>query len=267
MKNVLLPLLACAFLNACSLTHSVSNKPEVNQPSQKYYQGHKQDLHIYLLIGQSNMAGRAPLTAEQYNAIENTFLFDLNGQWQLATNPLNRYSTIRKNIDMQKLGVGDSFADTMNNNDLYQGHKTKIGLVVNAKGGSSIAEWQLDKHFFKEAIKRLKQAQQTGVIKGILWHQGESDFKDPDYLNKLVKLVNDLRNELRLAQLPFVAGQINNVPLINQQIAKLPTKLERTAFVSSKGLTAMDRWHFDNQSMKKLGEGYAKAMLKLQQMD
>lgn len=89
------------------------------------------------------------------------------------------------------------------------------------------------------------------MLKGILWHQGEADFKDPDYLNKLVKLVIG----------------INNGSLINQQIAKLPTKLGGTAFVSSKRLTAMDRWHFDNQSMQKLGEGYAKAMLKLQKMD
>jgi hypothetical protein len=264
MKNVFLPLLACTFLSACSISSRTANNQEINQSSQKYYQGHKQGLHVYILIGQSNMAGRAPLTAEQYNAIDNTFLFDLNGQWQLATNPLNRYSSIRKNIGMQKLGVGYSFANTMNNSDFYQAQKAKIGLVVNAKGGSSIKEWQPDKHFFKEAVKRIKQAQQTGVLKGILWHQGESDFEDADYLNKLTKLVKDLRDELNLADLPFVSGQINNSPLINQQIAELPNQLDSTAYVSSAGLTAMDRWHFDNDSMQKLGKGYAEAMLKLQ---
>ena len=60
-----------------------------------------------------------------------------------------------------------------------------------------------------------------------------------------------------------VAGQVNDLELINDQIARLPAVVPATAFVSSDGLKAMDRWHFDARSMKLLGRRYAEAMLKL----
>jgi len=54
-----------------------------------------------------------------------------------------------------------------------------------------------------------------------------------------------------------------DVDLINKQIAQLPETVDATGFVSSEGLKTMDRWHFDAESVKKLGEGYAEEMLKL----
>ncbi|MCF2949483.1 sialate O-acetylesterase [Paraglaciecola aquimarina] len=264
MKNVLLLLLVCTFLNACTSSTSVSNDHKINQTSQNHYQGTEQDLHIYLLIGQSNMAGRAPILAEQYNVIENTLLFDSEGEWQLATNPLNRYSSIRKDMSMQKLGIGYAFAITMSQNLFKTSHKTQLGLVVNAKGGTSITKWQPGHKFYEEAIKRAKLAQQTGTLKGILWHQGETDFEDKDYLPKLIDLVNNLRRDLAQPNLPFVAGQIYKTPSINEQIAQLPKKVPFTEVVMAENLSAMDRWHFDNPSINKLGSGYAQAMLKLQ---
>ena len=62
---------------------------------------------------------------------------------------------------------------------------------------------------------------------------------------------------------PFVAGQINDVELINEQIKKLPVAVPYTGFASSEGLHAMDRWHFDTESMKLLGKRYAEEMLKI----
>ncbi|WP_158972176.1 sialate O-acetylesterase [Paraglaciecola sp. L3A3] len=264
MKKNIMTLLVCMILCSCIIRPNVTERSDSVAIKQGLYMGNQQDLHVYLLIGQSNMAGRAPLLAEQYNVLENTLLLDAKGQWQLATNPLNRYSSIRKNLVMQKLGVGYSFANTLLQDLSKRQPQVKIGLVVNAKGGSSISEWQPDKHFYQQALQRVRQAQQTGTLKGILWHQGETDFEDTDYLNKLVSLVNNLRADLNLPELPFVAGQINQTELINQQIAQLPKQLKFTDFVSAKNLTAMDRWHFDNDSMLLLGEGYAKKMMKIQ---
>lgn len=81
---------------------------------------------------------------------------------------------------------------------------------------------------------------------------------------KLKVLIADLRQDFGNEKLPFVAGQVSKVELINRQVAALPAEVPQTAFASSRGLTCMDRWHFDPKSMKLLGERYADAILQLQ---
>ncbi|MGJ8679031.1 sialate O-acetylesterase [Paraglaciecola sp.] len=264
MKSILFTFAMFAFLSACSLNNTTHRQSQKLPANKSHYSGERQDLHVYLLIGQSNMAGRAPITAKQFNVIENTLLLDQEGQWQLATNPLNRFSTIRKNLSMQKLGIGYSFANVMTNELSKVDEKIKLGLVVNAKGGTSITKWKPGQKFYDDAIRRANLAKQNGTLKGILWHQGETDFEDKDYLSKLVKLVKNLRRDLAQPNLPFVAGQINKTPLINEQITQLPKEVPFTEVVILENLKAMDRWHFDNDSIQKLGEGYAKAILILQ---
>lgn len=217
-------------------------------------------LHIYLLIGQSNMSGRAPIEMEDQAPLEDCYLLNGQDQWELAKHPYNAHSTIRKALNVQKLNPGYTFAKTM----LAKNPDTPIGLVVNAKGGSKIEEWKKGARFYNEILRRAKVAQAGGEIKGILWHQGESNAGKPEiYLDQLKELVGDLRNDLGMAELPFVAGQINGKEPINDQLAKLPEVVPHTACVSSEGLTAMDRWHFDNKSMKLLGERYAEKMIEL----
>ncbi len=227
----------------------------------------KKKFHVYLLIGQSNMAGRAPFTEEESAVIPGCFLLNAEDKWEPARNPLNRYSTIRKDLDLQKMGPGYTFAKTM----LTEQAGITLGLVVNARGGTRIEQWTRGTEFYNEAIRRVKIAQAEGTLKGILWHQGESNSKYYDrYLSQLKSLVEDLRNDLEMPDLPFVAGQVfynadtkPNTRKINEQIAKLPDTLRLTGYVSSDGLTAMDGAHFDSKSIKLLGERYARQMLKL----
>ena len=229
--------------------------------NQNSYTGPQEKLHVYLLIGQSNMAGRAPFSAEQSGAIDGCYLFNGDDQWEPAKNPFNRYSTIRKALSMQKMNPGYGFVQTM--------RKTKkdiaIGLVVNAKGGTRIEQWAKGTQFYQEAVRRAKEAQKTGTLKGILWHQGEGNGGNPDgYLQKLETLITDLRTDLGIENLPFVAGQVHELPPINNQIAQLPETIPYTGFASSEGLKVMDRWHFDTPSMQKLGQRYAEEMLKIE---
>jgi hypothetical protein len=219
------------------------------------------DLHIYLLIGQSNMAGRAPIDEAAAEEITGCLLLNTENQWEPAQNPLNRYSTIRKGLGMQKLNPGYSFAKVM----AKENPKATIGLVVNAKGGSKIEEWAEETHFFKDIIKRAKAAQKTGTLKGILWHQGESNSGHPElYLAQLKTLVENLRRDLGVDELPFVAGQIKEGEKINVEITKIAQTLPKTGVASSTELKTIDRWHFDSASMITLGERYAAEMLKLQ---
>ncbi|MDH5398458.1 MAG: sialate O-acetylesterase [Cyclobacteriaceae bacterium] len=224
-----------------------------------------QNKKIVLLIGQSNMAGRAHLLAVDSTTVEGVELLNSEGQWMPARNPLNQYSSIRKDIGMQRLGPGWSFAKHLSKKKDFN----TLGLVVNAKGGSAINEWMPGTEFYSEAVRRTKQAiEQGGELVGIAWHQGESDVKDMShYLADLEVLINSLRKEFNNQTLPFVAGQIiGNNPgraAFNGLILSLPEKVPHTAVVASKGLKVFDGVHFDNKSQKKLGKRYAKAFLKL----
>lgn len=228
-----------------------------NEPITEPY---RKEVHIYLCLGQSNMAGRAPIPDSAKGDIANVFLLNQNDKWETAKNPLNRYSTIRKGLGMQRLGPSYSFAKAMAESK----DEVSIGLVVNAKGGSSIESWAKGSKFYKEAVRRAKEAIKAGSLMGVIWHQGESNAKNSDgYLEKLSELIANLREDLNSPKLPFVAGQVNNLPPINEAIAKLPSIVSQSSYVSSEGLKAYDRWHFDTESSIKLGNRYAAEMKKL----
>ena len=220
----------------------------------------KKDFHVYLLIGQSNMAGRAPLPEKDTDTVQRGYLLNSDDMWEPARNPLNRYSSIESDIALQKLGPGYTFLKTMLNDNI----NIEIGLVVNARGGVSIQKWVKGSHFFNEAVRRARIAKRKGVLKGIVWHQGETDELDGQYLDKLKQFVIDLRRELDHPDLPFIAGEIRNVELINKQIMQLPHHLSCTGAVSSEGLSCIDYWHFDTESVKLLGKRYALEMKQLQ---
>jgi len=221
---------------------------------------------IYLLIGQSNMAGRGKLESQNEVVQENILMLDKANYWVSAKDPLH--------FDKPEAGVGPgiSFAQTM----LVGQKKTKIGLIPCAWGGSPIKVWKtgaeyLKHHPYDEVIERVKIAMQSGgVLKGILWHQGESDNNAESskiYLQELKELVTNLRRDLNAPDLPFVAGEIgrfNNQNYINKIIATLPIEVKNTAVVSSEGLTDKgDHLHFDTPSARELGKRYAVEMKKL----
>jgi len=220
-------------------------------------------LDIYLLIGQSNMAGRAPIEDEDALEDADILLLNADDQWEQASHPLNQYSTIRKSLSMQRLNIGTSFARSIREAD----PATTIGLVVNAKGGTAIELWGKDTTFYDEAVRRTKAAQAAGgTLRGILWHQGESNSESPDYLDKLEQLIDDLREDLDSPDLPFVAGQVSMAKgdrLVNTLLLQLPERVESTGCVSSEGMIVFDGAHFDPPSTRELGRRYAATMREL----
>jgi len=227
------------------------------------------NFHLYLFIGQSNMAGRGVVDAESKQQNPQILMLDSNNRWVPATDPVH--------FDRPALiGVGPaiSFAKEILGND----KKVKIGLIPCAVGGSPISVWEPGAfyapnfHPYDDAMKRVQLAMQQGVLKGILWHQGESDNDSVHasvYLEKLEALINHLRTELHQPTLPFVAGEIGyfiKADFINKVINQLPPQVQNTAVVSAKGLTDKgDHLHFDTPSARELGRRYADAMKKLNQ--
>lgn len=226
------------------------------------------NFHLYLLVGQSNMAGRGALDAESKKTNPQIVMLDSNNRWVLATDPVH--------FDKPELiGVGPAIGfakEILGNNK-----NIKIGLIPCAVGGSPISVWEPGAfyapgfHPYDDAMKRVKLAMQKGVVKGILWHQGESDNDSvhaPLYLEKLKTLIARFRAELHQPVLPFVAGEIGyftNGDFINQVIDQLPEQVSHAAVVSAKGLTDKgDHLHFDTPSARELGKRYAEAMKELQ---
>jgi hypothetical protein len=229
------------------------------------------NFHLYLLIGQSNMAGRGVVDAESKQQDPQILMLDSNNRWLPATDPVH--------FDKPEIaGVGPalSFAKEMLGSD----KNIKIGLIPCAVGGSPIRVWEPvafytpNFHPYDDAMKRVRLAMQQGVLKGILWHQGESDNDSvhaPSYLEKLKTLVNRLRSELHQPNLPFIAREIGYFikdDFINSFINQLPQQMPNTGVVSAKGLTDKgDHLHFDTPSARELGKRYARAMKKLQKPD
>ena len=227
------------------------------------------NLEIYLLMGQSNMAGRGKIT-DDYASVSNPKVVMLNkaNEWVTATHPVH--------FDKPVAGVGPGLAFGLAMANGTPGKK--IGLIPCAVGGTSINKWQpgaFDKatntHPWDDAEKRIKEGMKSGVIKGVIWHQGEGD-SNPDsakvYMERLVTLIERVRKEVNNDKLPFVAGELGrykpNYQLINDVIAHLPEKVPYTAVVSSNALIHNgDVTHFDSQSADELGKRYAKAMLLL----
>lgn len=217
----------------------------------------KPDL-VFLLIGQSNMAGRAELEEGDEQPIANVLLLDDKGKWIPATNPLNRFATDRKVLTMQRISPGAGFAHAM---AASLPGKT-IGLIANARGGTKIEQWGSGQPLYVHTIDRLAKVENLKVD-GVLWHQGEGNRSDTKYLGKLTDLVARLRADLKNPKLPFVAGEIYGKAIVNDQMAEFPSTVPRTGLARADGLTVFDKVHFDRKSQITLGERYAAEMLKL----
>ena len=223
-------------------------------------------MDLYLCIGQSNMAGRAPIELQDQDSLSNVFLFtgNIEKPWEHAANPFNKYSTIRKGIGMQRLGPSYGFAKEMAKTKPGK----KIGLIVNAKGGTSIEEWKPGDLFYNEAVKQAKEAMKYGTLKGVIWHQGESNSgKYKEYMSKIIALIKALRTDLKAPNLPFVAGQLSlDKPQRNHfniMILELPNEVKNTGVVTSENTSTIDKTHFDSASQRLLGARYAMEMQKL----
>jgi Carbohydrate esterase, sialic acid-specific acetylesterase len=233
----------------------------------------KKKFHLYLLAGQSNMAGRGTVETEDKVTHPRIWMLNKNNQWELATEPLHFDKPAVVGV-----GPGFSFAKEMAKMDT----NIVIGLIPCAVGGSPISVWEATKYYeptksfpYDDAIRQTKIAMQNGTLKGILWHQGESDsdsVKSFVYGKNIELLVMRFRKDLKVRNLPFVAGKIADfyiaehpyANVVNEAINQLPIHLKKTAIVSSIDLKHKgDNTHFDSQSARELGKRFAAVFQKI----
>lgn len=233
----------------------------------------KSKFQLFLLVGQSNMAGRGAVEEEDRTPHPRVLMLNKAGKWVPAADPMH--------FDKPAAGVG--LGKTFGKLVAEANPSVTVGLIPCAVGGSPIDAWKPDEfyeptksHPWDDAIRRAKLALSAGELKGILWHQGESDSNDKlaaGYAAKLDDLIARLRRELNAPNVPFIAGQMGvfaDVPwsdakkVVDQAHQQLPSRVALTAFVNADGLKHKgDKVHFDSASLREFGRRYAEAYFKL----
>lgn len=233
----------------------------------------EEKLHLYLLIGQSNMAGRGVLDTEKRISRNHILKFSPNNKWTNGVEPLHDDKPA-----VVGAGLGMSFAREMADAD----KSVTVGVIPCAVGGTPLERWEKGGDLYLQALERARLAMKDGTLKGILWHQGEGDSgdegKSKSYADRLSRMVADLRADLGAGEVPFVAGKLGLFlaketkegkpsywPLVNEQIASIPARVPKSAVVESDGLQHKgDVVHFDTPSLREFGHRYAEAMKALQ---
>jgi hypothetical protein len=252
------------------------------------------NFYVYLCFGQSNMEGNA-----QWESVDN----EVDSRFQMLSttdfdNPkrtLGNWYTAKCPIvnPIGKLGPSDYFGRTM---VAAMPADVKIGVVAVAMGGSPIEMFDKDKYEQKlkqnpnewwatlaknyyggnpygRLIDMAKKAQEVGVIKGILLHQGCSNCGDPNWPNMVKKIYNDMLTDLGLQaeDVPLFVGEVEYENMgggcasHNTVVAKIPSVIPTGHVVSAEGIpgNGSDAWHFSPAGYRTLGKRYAYEVLKV----
>lgn len=278
--------LAMGFI-ACS----TDDNPVNNDDPEKEETKDEPQFYVYLCFGQSNMEGNATPEAQDKTVdprfqmmacVDFTSPKRKMGQWYDATPPLVRQGT--------GLGMADYFGRTMVAN---LPENVKVGVIDVALGGTKIegfiseevagyikneADW-LKNYFkaynndpYKRMVDMAKIAQQTGVIKGILLHQGESNNGQQDWPKKVKLIYDRLMEDLNLnpEDVPLFVGETVSQAAggscyhHNAVIAKVPSVIPNSYVISSAGCPQRgDGLHFTAAGYRTMGKRYAQAALKV----
>lgn len=248
---------------------------------------------IFLLAGQSNMDGRGNAEdlkgdLEQYARPDTNILihFSAGGLHRPLTGsqgfkPLQPgFTGTTHGIQSPPTGTfgpevsfGPAIADVL--------PRKHVLLVKFVEGGTSLAkDWNPNEKgklyenfikFVRTTQDMLKARGDSGEIRGMLWHQGESDAREPagQYQAALTELIARVRGDLGLKELPFVIGQVydngkrDNVIADEKATAKA---VPHTGFAEADGLKTLDSGtHFDARSQIELGRRFAREMTRLLQ--
>ncbi len=260
MKNYKLALLLISVFFYYQLAFS---QEVIIDPNERY--------DLYLLIGQSNMAGRGNIEAQDTVTDPKVFMLNKAEIWVPAKSPLHF------DKPFAGTGLGLTFGKIMAENS-----KRKIGLIPCAVGGTSISMWMpgaYDKitqtHPYDDAVKRTKVALKSGELKGILWHQGEADatnektrLYEARFDSLLMNLQKDLSVDIR--SVPVVVGELGRFYVkkapeavnFNPLLYHMSANRKNIRLVSSEGLTHKgDTVHFDAISLREFGKRYAEKMI------
>jgi hypothetical protein len=251
--------------------------------------------HIYLLFGQSNMTGGGAISpvvpgeCDTTSRVKVLAYMNCGGNSPECKMPMGRtadkwYTAFPPLHDCNEgICPGDFFAKTLL--DSVRSDIT-IGLIPCALAGVALNVFLPNgpnanigppsgKNAYAWMIARCKQAQQVGVIKGILLHQGESGSGSSTAWDVMaMQIFDNIKKDLNLdPNTPVVVGELRsdntspsqNNTNFNKMVDGLPAKYKNCAVASSAGLVGNGRdvWHFTAAGFQEFGTRYAKAFLSL----
>jgi hypothetical protein len=230
----------------------------------------KENVWVFILAGQSNMAGRGVVEPQDTVPDKRILSVNKNGELIIAKEPLHWYEPDRTGLD-----CGYSFGKAIINNVPAN---ISVLIIPVAIGGSSISQWigdSLYRHvkLFSNFESKAGVGKQYGVIKGILWHQGESDANEkdiPHYKERLAVLFSKFRSAVGNNNLPVLMGELGSFSkdkehfsLINKAIHDYSSEDKNTAVISTGDLQDKgDNLHFNSKSQRIMGRRFAEAYLK-----
>jgi len=221
----------------------------------------------FLLLGQSNMAGRGDFG--EVPEISNPHCFMLrNGRWIPMSEPINPDRAVFGYFH-SGVGLSASFADAC-----AKYYKEDIGLIPCADGGTRLQQWMPGELLYDHAVMQAKLAQRTSEIVGILWHQGESDCNDAEnrdlYHDRFLHMISTLKKDLDLPEnIPLIIGGLGDfvkeykdgsyiyLDDINTILKAFSNEIENCAFAPATGLPCKyDGIHFTSAAYRELGLRY-----------
>lgn len=229
----------------------------------------KDNLWVFILAGQSNMAGRGLVMPQDTIPDQRIFTINKEGELIIAKEPLHFYEPTMSGLD-----CGLTFGKTL----LSQiPDSISILLLPTAVGGSSISKWLGDSiHRNVKLLSNFKEkvaiGKKYGRIKGVLWHQGESDASTENvalYGNRLSKLTTEFRAITNKDDLLILIGELGgyvqeNLWLqINSQIKAYVNKDPNAILIKTQDLKDRgDNLHFNAEGQRIMGTRFADAFLK-----
>ena len=224
-------------------------------------------IHSFLLIGQSNAAGRGySADVSPLDSCDGRIKIQRNGRWWHPYRPMNP----------DRVTSGVCLAETFAKEYALAHPDVEVGIIPCADGGTSLSQWMPYEVLFENAVNHARLAMRTSHIKGIIWHQGESDCADEDvlvYADKFKVIMNAFRTALGNPDLPIIVGGLGdfladyqspniqkNFTRVNAILENLEKEYPNCAFASAKGLGANpDNLHFSAKALLEFGERYYEA--------
>ncbi|KAH6801290.1 carbohydrate esterase [Perilla frutescens var. hirtella] len=241
--------------------------------------------NVFILSGQSNMAGRGGVAK-----VNNKSQWDgrippeceskpqivrLNNEllWEEAEEPLHEgisLSNCSNSYEASGVGPGMPFSNSLLKNDPWFG---VIGLVPCAAGGTGIVQWSRGSCHYNRMLRRVRAALlEGGVLRGMLWYQGETDSQDNQnadlYKTRLETFFTDLRSDLLSPSLPIIQVALasgGTTTLLRERVrkAQLNTSLPNVKCVDAAGLPLNgDGLHLTTDSQVRLGSMLADVFLR-----
>ena len=263
------PILAETWLNRMVKTRAIEKyQRTINFPKMVVYPNSipkKKDTWVFMLAGQSNMAGRGFVEPQDTISSERILTINKSNELILAKEPLHFYEPTMAGLD-----CGMSFAKKLLTK---VPENVSILLIPTSVGGSSINKWVGDSiHREVKLLSNFKNkaefAKKYGEIKGVLWHQGESNANKKGMINyeeNMAVLFREFRKAVGNKKLPILIGELGSYSknneskqLINKKIQNYIRKDENSFFITTSDLKDRgDRVHFNSEGQRIMGSRFA----------